>query len=257
MPSPFPGMNPFLEQSDAWMDFHNEFLMRIRESLNDQVGPNYLVKLEVRLILHERSAEERRFFGIADIGVSDRSNRPAPSALATITAPLQLELPAVEIEKHRSIEIRYGRNRRLITVIELLSPSNKTVGTDHDDYMAKRRQVLSAPTHLVEIDLRRGGARPRPPDLPPCDYYVLVSRHEDRPRVGVWPFGLRDPMPRIPVPLSAPDAPVWLDLKAVLDRTYDAGGYGKYIYQEIPEPPLSEQETEWARGFAPGLPART
>jgi hypothetical protein len=236
MPSPFPGMNPFLEQSDAWMDFHDNFIVRIQESLSDRVGPNYLVKLEVRLILHERSAEERRYFGIADVGVSD-----------------PLELPAVEMEKHRSIEIRDRRDRRIITVIELLSPSNKTAGIDRDDYLVKRRQVLSAPTHLVEIDLRRGGTRPSPPDLPPCDYYVLVSRHEDRPRVGVWPFGLREPMPKIPIPLTTPDAPVWLDLKAVLDRTYDAGGYGKYIYQEIPEPPLDENETEWARGFVPGL----
>ena len=75
----------------------------------------------------------------------------------------------------------------------------------------------------------------------------------DRPRVGVWPFGLREPMPTIPVPLTAPDGPVSLDLKAVLDRTYDAGGYGKYIYQEIPEPPLTENEMEWARQFVPGL----
>jgi hypothetical protein len=246
-------MNPFLEQSDAWMDFHDEFIVRIRESLSDRVGPNYLVKLEVRLILHERSAEERRYFGIADVGVADPSNRLATMDATSITAPLQLELPAVEMEKHRSIEIRDRRNRRIVTVIELLSPSNKTAGSDRDDYMVKRRQVLSSPTHLVEIDLRRGGTRPSPPELPQCDYYAIVSRHEDRPRVGVWPFGLRESMPAIPVPLKAPDPPVWLDLKAVLDRTYDAGGYGKYIYQEIPEPPLSESEMEWARGFVPGL----
>jgi hypothetical protein len=246
-------MNPFLEHSDAWMDFHDNFIVRIQESLSDRVGPNYLVKLEVRLILHERSAEERRFFGIADVGVSEPLNRLATLDATAITAPVQLELPAVEMEKHRSIEIRDRRDRRLITVIELLSPSNKTAGSDRDDYMVKRRQVLSSPTHLVEIDLRRGGARPGPPDLPHCDYYALVSRHEDRPRVGVWPFGLREPMPGIPIPLTAPDPSVWLDLKAVLDRSYDAGGYGKYIYREIPEPPLSESETVWAREFVPGV----
>ena len=253
MPSPFTGMNHFLEQSDAWMDFHDNFIVRIQESLSVQVGPNYLVKLEVRLILHERSAEERRFFGIADVGMTDPLNRQILPDSATITAPVQLELPAVEMEKHRSIEIRDRRDRRIVTVIELLSPTNKTAGSDRDDYMVKRRQILSSPTHLVEIDLRRGGTRPSPPDLPQCDYYVLVSRHEDRPRVGVWPFGLREPMPKIPIPLTAPDGPVWLDLKAVLDRTYDAGGYAKYIYQEIPEPPLAENEAEWARALIPGI----
>jgi hypothetical protein len=252
MPSPFPGMNPFLEQSDAWTDFHDNYIVRIQESLSDRVGPNYLVKLEVRLILHERSADERRFFGIADVGVSDPLNRQTVNNATSITAPLQLELPAIELEKHRSIEIRDRRNRRIVTVIELLSPSNKTAGMDRDDYLVKRRQVLSSPTHFVEIDLLRGGIRPNPPDIPHCDYYALISRHEDRPKVGVWPFGLREPMPTIPIPLTAPDAPVLLDLKAVLDRTYDAGGYGKYIYQENPEPPLDENEMEWVRGFVQG-----
>jgi len=159
----------------------------------------------------------------------------------------------VEMEKHRSLEIRDRRDRRLVTVIELLSPSNKAAGSDRDDYMVKRRQVLSAPTHFVEIDLRRGESRPSPPDLPPCDYYALVSRHEDRPFVGVWPFGLRESMPTIPIPLAAPDAPVPLNLKAVLDQTYDEVGYAKYIYQEKPEPPLTENEMAWARQFVPGL----
>ncbi len=207
MPSPFPGMDPFLEQSDVWQDFHQSFLIHGRDGLNSQVGPNYLVKVEVRLILHERSAEE----------------------------------------KHLSLEIRDRRNRRVITVLELLSPSNKTPGADRDDYMAKRRQVLSGQTHLVEIDFRRSGQRPSPPELPPCDYYALVSRYEDRPAVGFWPIGLREPLPNLPIPLAETDAPVHLDLKAVLDRTYDLAGYGKYIYQETPEPPLSAQDERWAR----------
>src|SRR5580698_11380562 len=98
MPSPFPGMNPFLEQADAWTDFHDNYIVRIQESLSERVGPNYLVKLEVRLILHERWPEERRFFGIANVGVGGSSNRLATMDAATIAAPLQLELPAVEME---------------------------------------------------------------------------------------------------------------------------------------------------------------
>src|ERR1700722_17174994 len=118
MPSPFPGMNPFVQQSDAWMDFHDNFIVRIQESLSGRLGPNYLVILNVRLIPHEYSAESRSFFAIADVGVSDPLNRLAPPSLVPIAAPVQLELPAVEIEKHRSIEIRDRRDRRVITVIE-------------------------------------------------------------------------------------------------------------------------------------------
>ncbi len=246
MPSPFPGMNPYLEQSDAWTDFHDNFIIRIQEVLSSQVGPNYLVKLEVQLILHERSAEERRFFGIADVAVAEPVARERPGATVLLPAPIQLELPAVEIEKHRSIEVRDRKNRRLVTVIELLSPANKTPGTDRDDYLNKRKKIFAGTTHLVEIDLRRGGARPEPPKLPICDYCVLVSRAEDRPHVGFWPIALRDPLPDIPVPLNAPDPPVILNLKAVLDKTYDAAGYEKYIYQGQPEPALSEEDMAWA-----------
>src|SRR5262249_40816212 len=124
MPSPFPGMNPYLEQSDTWRDFHQSFLIHARDSLSAEVGPNYLVKVEVRLLLHERSAEERRFIGIGDLGVSATGEHTA-SAAAAPKAPVVLQLPAVEVEKHLSLEIRDHRNRRVITVVELLSPSNK------------------------------------------------------------------------------------------------------------------------------------
>jgi hypothetical protein len=111
--------------------------------------------------------------------------------------------------------------------------------------------VLAGMTHLVEIDLRRGGKRPTPPDLPPCDYYVLVSRYQDRPKLDFWPIAMRQQLPVVPVPLLAPDPDVSLDLQAVLHRTYDAADYGKYIYSETPEPPLSAEDEGWVRQFVP------
>ncbi len=252
MPSPFPGMNPYLEQNDTWEDFHHNFMTRAQEQLSRQVGPNYLVKIEVRLMLHERSAEERQFIGRADVGVTAPPGQVLPAtSRSAVAGPVQLELPAVEVERHSFLEIRDRRNRRVVTVIELLSPSNKAPGFDRDDYLAKRRQVLAGLTHLVEIDLRRGGTRPAPPELPPCDYYVLVSRYEQRPKVDFWPIGLRARLPAIPVPLLDPDPDVMLDLQAVLDHTYDAADYGKYIYGEVPEPPLRDEDAAWAQGFVP------
>jgi hypothetical protein len=245
-------MNPYLEQSDTWEDFHHNFITRAQETLSGQVGPNYLVKIEVRLILHELSAEERRFIGRADVGVTAPPGTVSSVPAGTPTAaPVQLQLPAVEIERQSFIEIRDRRNRRVVTVIELLSPSNKTSGSDRDDYLAKRRQVLARMSHLVEIDLRRGGIRPSPPELPPCDYYVLVSRYEDRPTIGFWPLGLRQRLPVVRIPLIAPDPDAVLDLQVVLDRTYDGADYGKYIYSEMPEPPLSPEDEKWARQFVP------
>src|SRR5207244_90354 len=175
MPSPFPGMNPYLEQNDTWEDFHDNLIVRAQEMLTGLVGPNYLVKIEVRLYLHELSAEERRHFGRADVGVTaPAAPQPSSAGASTLTAPVRLTLPAVDIERHSSLEIRDRRNRRLVTVVELLSPTNKTPGADRNEYLAKRAQILAGSTHLVEIDLGRGGERPRPPEIPACDYYVLV-----------------------------------------------------------------------------------
>jgi uncharacterized protein DUF4058 len=129
MPSPFPGMNPYLEQNDSSEDFHTNFLTRAQEILSGKVGDKYLVKIEVRLILHELSAEERRFMGRGDVAVtSGDAAGEKPTATETLTAPVLLQLPAVEVERHVSLEIRDRRNRRVVTVVELLSPSNKAPG---------------------------------------------------------------------------------------------------------------------------------
>lgn len=252
MPSPFPGMNPYLEQDDVWEDFHHDWLIRAREALNPQVGPDYLVKIEVRLYLRELSEDERRFFGRSDVAVAWQAGEQAQhTAATTIAAPIQLTLPAVDSESESWLEIRDRRDRRLVTVIELLSPSNKTPGADRDAYLGKRRRVLGSMAHFVEIDLRRGGERPRLPELPPCDYYALVSRYAERPRLDLWPVGLRERLPVVPVPLDPADADARLDLQAVLDCTYDAAGYAKYVYADSPQPPLSPADAEWAKQFVP------
>jgi hypothetical protein len=206
-------MNPYLEQSYTWNEFHTDFLLRARDALAPQVGTHFVVKVEV--------------------------------------APVQLRLPVTEVQRQRHLEIHDRRNRRVVTVLELLSPSNKTPGDDREAYLAKRRQLLAGQTHFIEIDLRRGGRRPALPELPLSDYYALVSRHQDRPKVDFWPIGLRDPLPSLPIPLEPPDSDVLLDLKAVVDRAYDAGDYGKYIYQEMPEPPLAAADAEWAGRYLP------
>lgn len=259
MPSPFPGMNPYLEQSDAWEDFHHEFIARAREMLADKAGPNYAVKIETRLYIHELSAEERRYAGNADVSVSASPRVEASAAIAVaepLTAPMKLSLPSTDIERYSWLEIRDQRNRRVVTAIELLSPTNKKPGPDRDDYLNKRALYFYGPAHFVEIDLRRGGTRPQPPALPPCDYYVLLSRIQERFDFGVWPIALRERLPVIPIPLALPDPDVRLDLQSVLDRTYDAAQYGNYIYADTPVPPLSPHDAAWAQQFIPRQPSQ-
>src|SRR5207244_1656561 len=122
----------------TWEDFHQNFITRAQEALTRAVGPNYLVKVEARLYLHELSGEERRFFGKGDLALTAPSKQPAVQAAGVVSAPVQLNLPNVETERHSWIEIRARRNRRVVTVMELLSPTNKTPAADRDEYLAKR-----------------------------------------------------------------------------------------------------------------------
>lgn len=249
-------MNPFLEQNDTWEDFHHNFITRTQEMLSGRVGPNYFVKVEVRLYRHELPDEPPLYVGRSDVGLTISSPRSEGdwAAPAAIAAPVRLRVLAVDVERHSWLKICDRRNRHVVTALELLSPTNKTPGPDRDDYLAKRTMLIDNRVHLVEIDLRRGGVRPGPPEIPPCDCYALVSRVDARPYVEVWPIALRDRLPIIPIPLSAPDADVTLDLQELLNRVYDAAGYGKYIYDETPQPPLSDEDAAWARQFLP-LPA--
>ncbi len=251
MPSPFPGMNPFLEQEDAWHDFHERFMPLAAELLNAQVGPSYIVKIDEHVYIHDLETEERTFAGRADVAVTGRPAAGASAATGLLEAPVQVQLPPVDVERESSIEIRDRRNRQLITVIELLSPSNKAAGRDRDQYVAKRHTLTTGPVHFVELDLLRGGPRMPFVSLPPCAYYAMVSRAGEHPLASLWPVHLRDRLPVNPAPLRAPDPDVHLDLQDVLHRIYDAAGYAKFIYDSNPAPPLGPADDAWARSLLP------
>ncbi len=220
MPSPFPGMNPYLEQDDVWHDFHERFLPAAAEVIGAQVQPNYIVKIDEHVYVHELPAGSRRLSG-------------------------------VDVESESFIEIRDRRSRERVCVIELLSPANKRPGPDREQYLAKRGMLLNSPAHLVEIDLLRSG-EPMPSEgRPVCAYSVAVSRVEERPDAGFWPIGLRDRLPEIPIPLRTPHPDARLDLQALLNRIYDAAGYAYYIHEGSPAPPLSPEEAAWARPLFP------
>jgi Protein of unknown function (DUF4058) len=250
MPSPFPGMNPFLEQEDVWHDFHEKIIPAIVERLVLQVRPNDIVKVDERLYVHELPPDPGRYFGRADVSVGEPSETPAsrPIGTAILAAPFEVWLPAQDVEPLAFVEIQDRLNRELISVIEVLSPTNKQSGSGREQYLARREELLESRVHLVEIDLLRGG-KPMPVTEKPdrvYSYSILVSRGEDRPRAGFWPVGLREPLPIIPVPLRAPEGDAQLDLQDVLHRVYDASGYEDYIYSGTPDPPLSADELQWA-----------
>jgi len=152
---------------------------------------------------------------------------------------------AIDIERMPFVEIRDRLSREVITAIELLSPSSKH--GDRERYLGMRRSFLRGPINLVEIDLLRSGARMPLEELPLCDYYVMVSTPEERPRVGIWPIHLREALPEVSIPLRPHDQPARLDLQQILNRVFDAAGYEHYIYAHLPQPPLSPEDAAWAQ----------
>ena len=248
MPSPFPGMNPYFERRGLWEQFHGQFIAKLQEQLAAQAGDKYVVSYETRLILHELSADERRhYLGRSDGGVAIAGGGVGP-AVATRADPATLRLKApvaVETIKEHFVEIRDLEERRLIAVVELLSPSNKERGPDRAAYISKRKQLIRSGTHFVELDLRRGGKRMQR-GIKDCDYAALVKRTESWPKLDVWTWRLRERMPRIPVPIAAPDPDLTIDLKALLDEVHDRGRYAHHLYQSPPEPPLSAEDAAWA-----------
>lgn len=248
MPSPFPGMNPYFEQAAYWLDFHTEFLSALRRLLAPQVAPKYIVQLEEHVYIHDLPPEPRRRLGNADLSLARPAGAEKPRiGAALLEAPAEVWLPEQDVEEVPYIEVRDRQGRELVTVIELLSPSNKRAGEDREQYLAKRRELLRTSTHLVEIDLLRGWAPMPQEGRPECDYSVMISRAERRSPAGCWPIKLRDPLPVIPIPLRPPDDAVPVDLQEALHRAYDGPGYEHFIYSGIPDPPLLAEDAAWAR----------
>lgn len=261
MPSPFPGMNPYIEKPSVWQDFHTRFVTTAAERIGVLVFPRYYVRIDEYVFIHEFSAEERKPFGRPDVFLFDPGSPPpvpAGGTVAAVVAPAEVEIPAAGVDeiRHRFLEIRDQESAAVVTVLELLSPSNKASGQGREEYWNKVRRLISTThTSLVEIDLLRGGQRLPWERLPSCDYYALVSRPADRrrdpPKADVWPVRLRDPLPGIPVPLAPGEPEVVLDLQSIIHHVYDTAGYRYSLYRSPPEPPLAPADAEWAAQFLP------
>jgi hypothetical protein len=269
MPSPFPGMDPYLEAPGIWPDVHERLAHEISTHLNQELPAPYYAKLEVRLETGIIDEGEGRHRIVPDVAVVRTPRAGQPGGLQTRDVPRREPSPHHELFvfhepiRHQFVEIRDGtRNHKLITLIEIVSPSNKRPGEDRQAYQRKQAEVLASDASLVELDLLRGGERlPPAPKAkeyvaemrPPPDYLVTVSPAWLRGGEGLghhlYPVGLRDPLPCIPVPLREGDKEVLLDLQYLFNRVYDGGPYrrGAVDYARPPQPTLTTRATTWAR----------
>lgn len=269
MPSPFPGMDPYLEEPGLWPDVHHELISGIRAQLNGLIRPRYVARVEERIYVSDEDDPGRRTLvpevRVNEVGSQGQSGGPAPVASPATGDESLLVTTLIEEEiSEARVEVIEALTREVVTVIEVVSPTNKVPGArGRESYQRKRRAVMTSHCHWVEIDLLRAGTPTFSRELlPPCEYVVHVSRVEQRPRGRVWPVRLRNRLPVIPIPLRDSDPDVPLDLQGILATAYDRAGYDVSVdYRREPEPPLPPDLAAWAdqllreRGLRPSAPA--
>lgn len=251
MPSPFPGMDPYLEDPQTWPDLHSSLISYIREELQPQLRPKYIARIGERVelsslrrgyipdVLLIRSAPA--VYGEAVAGGLLVADEPTTIALLEE----ERRVPFLEIIHHPSGEV--------VTLIEVLSPANKT-GEERLKYLRKQDDIYNSQVNLVEIDLLGEG----PPTTlarlgridEPADwrYIISVLRNQNNAKIEVYPIPLRQRLPRCRIPLLPEDEDVVLDLPAVFTRCYDIGGYDLLIdYSQPPTVTLSPEDKEWMK----------
>jgi hypothetical protein len=242
-------MDPYLE-GIRWPGFHHDLATEIKRQLVPKLRPKYYADTATYFLL---DSEDDVAIGenlYPDVDVFDRGGGGFPGTqlgTGTATAPVRLQLALPHPMPHSRVEIRDLANRKLVTGIEFLSPTNKK-GAGRKQYLRKRKRLLKSSAHLIEIDLLRRGRRlPLRGDVPHAVYFILLSRAEERPDVEVWPLALLDTLPTIPVPLLHGDADVTLDLQQAVTSVYDLSAYDDLIrYQDPPDVPFTPSEAVWA-----------
>lgn len=254
MPSLFPGMDPYLEQSAFWSSFHSRLIVAIADAIEPQLGPQYYVEVETRTYQSD-DQEQEVLIGIPDAAVFSKTGVPpspaleqSESATATHDRPQRVTVPMPVMVNERFLEVRETSTDAVVTVIEVLSPKNKRAGEGRVAYEKKRRTILGSATHLVEIDLLQGG---KPMTLlgvqATAPYRILISRSYQRPAADLYSVSLQQPLPTVPIPLKPDDAEPLVELQPLVGGVYERGRYHTRIdySRPVPPPELPASDQAW------------
>lgn len=252
MPSPFPGMDPWLEHPALWPDVHQRLITYAGDQLGEQLGDGFYVAIGERVYVE---APSRTFYPDVSV-VESRPERSSGTSVGSLVAdaPTIVHLRPIE-RREPFLELRSAHgDQRVITVIEVLSPANKRPGAGRELYLRKQADVLVSSASLVEIDLLRGG---EPTVALPAEcsgagpYRVVVSRASDREARELYAVDVRARLPRVSVPLTQETVDLVLDLGALLGEAYERGRFARRLdYQKEPVPPLDAETLAWARTTA-------
>jgi Protein of unknown function (DUF4058) len=259
MAGPFPGMDPYLEWQASWRDFHNRLIAEIGNELGARLPDNYVARLDERIEVANPGEEPPRSF-LPDVLIGREPTRAAGPGVAVVDAPVAtLEPELVEVSdrdpeevKITWVEVRALPDLELVTAIEVLSPINKA-WQGRRAYLDKRDKLHASRVNLVEIDLLLGGAPlPMKRRIEPGAYYAIVARGARLPMAEVYRWSVRDPLPRLPIPLREPDPDVLIDLAALVTRVYDLGRYARTLRHDSPlaeTSPLAPEDRDWVESI--------
>lgn len=250
MPSPFPGMNPYLEHPELWPEVHHWINTFIAELLIPKLRPKYRVAVEKRV--YQITDGDSVLVGIPDVTIGKylKPTEKEPSNIAVALPPpkpITVNIPIPEEVRESYLEVREVGTGEFVTVIELISPKNKRPGEGRKAYDTKRQKVFGSSTHLVEIDLLRGG-EPMPilGNQIKSDYRILVSRSELRPQAELYPFNLPEQIPTFVLPLRKGDTEPLVDLQSVIQDLFDRAGFDLAIdYNREPVAPIGDADVVW------------
>jgi hypothetical protein len=250
-------MDPFIEVCGLWSDFHGHLVEKIYDTVSPALPAGYLSRTGERsyVVLVEAEGKAEHSF-LPDMTLTGSARRRTATARASAMEEGVAEAESVELRafveqdyKEKFIDIfELKPKRRLVTSIEVLSPSNKKRRSrGWRKYLRKRQALLLGKANLVEIDLLRTGERmPMLDPWPDSPYTLMVAREERAPRCRAWPAFMDRPLPAIPVPLSRPDRDLTLALQPLIDAIYERGRYREEIDYTAPlAAPLSTEQTAW------------
>ena len=216
MPSPFPGMDPYLEEERLWPAFQRQLV----HGLYQMLLPGLMDRYRARVTERHYTSEQALFTSV------------------------------LRQEHHEALlELRQRSDGRLVTLLEVVSPGNKTTDAGRAAYLARRQEARRQNANLVEIDLVLQGTPllecPREVQ-PSWDYAVAVSRWTQPERSQIYSVALAKPLPRFRVPLASDDRDTVIDLQVAVSRAYEQGDFFEKIdYSRDPGTRLSDEQREW------------
>lgn len=244
--SPFPGMDPYLEAH--WRDVHTKLMTYVCDQIQSQLPYDLVARVEESVSV---DAEDDSRYVAPDVSIVEENEYPqfefAEASVVAVAEPLLVLEEEPQTARHvRIIDLSTGE--RVITVIEVLSPTNKVTASGRDEYHRKQREYLNAGVNLVEIDLLRCGLHVLATELeriPESQRRTYMMSVRTRSRTVIYGASIREPLPAISIPLRPKDRNVTLAIQALIDQVYERGRYSRLNYQVAPNPPFAPDDAAW------------